>query len=119
VTKTDVVIATNVPRAALELRGPLPDTIDGDPLAYAFRAWTAPSGNLRAGIWECTPGSFPGDYPDSEWCYLISGRVTLTATGSDPVEAGPGTMIFFPAGWQGTWQVHETVRKVFVAGALK
>jgi uncharacterized cupin superfamily protein len=65
----------------------LPNSTPGNPLAYAMRAWTLPSDSVRAGIWECTPGSFPGDYPEAEWCYLLSGRVTLTAKGGEPVEA--------------------------------
>ncbi len=116
--KTDVVVIENVPAAVLDLRGPRANPMSGNPTERALRAWTSPSGGVRAGIWECSPGSFPGDHPETEWCYILSGRVTLTAEGCEPVDAGPGSMIVFPSGWQGTWQVHETVRKVFVIGAI-
>ena len=27
---------------------------------------------------------------------------------------GPGDTAVFPRGWAGTWQIHETVRKLYV-----
>lgn len=27
---------------------------------------------------------------------------------------GPGNTAVFPAGWTGTWEIHETVRKLYV-----
>ncbi|MDF3146152.1 MULTISPECIES: cupin domain-containing protein [unclassified Streptomyces] len=29
-------------------------------------------------------------------------------------KVGPGTTVVFPTGRQGTWTIHETLRKVFV-----
>ncbi len=35
----------------------------------------------------------------------------ITAT---PFLAGPGDTAVFPRGWSGTWQIHETIRKLYV-----
>jgi uncharacterized protein len=118
VEKTDVVVLENAPGISVDLRGPVPNATTGTPTESAHRAWTSPSEQIRSGVWECTPGSFPGNHAETEVCYLLSGRVTLTAEGKEPVDAGPGAMIVFPAGWQGTWEIHETIRKVFVIGNL-
>jgi uncharacterized protein len=40
--------------------------------------------------------------------------VTLTEEGEQPLELTAGDLFVTPAGWRGTWQVHESVRKVFV-----
>jgi uncharacterized cupin superfamily protein len=44
-------------------------------------------GEKSAGIWQCTPGP-------SYWV-------------RDENE------VIFPTGWKGTWDIHETVRKVY------
>ena len=35
------------------------------------------------------------------------------ATG-EPTDIGPGDTAVFPRGWAGTWQIHETIRKLYV-----
>jgi uncharacterized cupin superfamily protein len=39
--------------------------------------------------------------------------VELWADGGEPAEIGTGDMAVFPKGWTGTWDIHETVRKVY------
>ena len=39
--------------------------------------------------------------------------MTVTRDGEEPVELGAGDMAVFPKGWCGTWDIHETVRKVY------
>jgi uncharacterized cupin superfamily protein len=40
--------------------------------------------------------------------------MTCTHDDGTAVEVGPGTTAVFPKGWAGTWEVHETLRKVYV-----
>ncbi len=46
--------------------------------------------------------------------HVLSGRLTTTPDGGEPQELGPGDTAVFPRGWAGTWQIHETIRKVYV-----
>jgi hypothetical protein len=46
--------------------------------------------------------------------HILSGRMTVTADGGEPFEIGPGDTAVFPLGWTGTWQIHETIRKLYV-----
>ena len=32
---------------------------------------------------------------------------------ADDAELGAGDIAVFPLGWKGTWDIHETVRKVY------
>jgi uncharacterized cupin superfamily protein len=32
----------------------------------------------------------------------------------EPADIGPGDTAVFPRGWTGTWQIHETIRKLYV-----
>ena len=34
--------------------------------------------------------------------------------GGEPTDIGPGDTAVFPRGWAGTWQIHETIRKLYV-----
>ena len=65
------------------------------------------------GIWECTPGPSYWTQDEHEVIHLVAGRMTVTRDGGEPVELGAGDMAVFPKGWSGTWDIHETVRKVY------
>ena len=39
--------------------------------------------------------------------------MTVTPDGGAPEEIGVGDMAVFPKGWTGTWDIHDTVRKVY------
>jgi uncharacterized cupin superfamily protein len=46
--------------------------------------------------------------------YILSGRMTVTPDDGQPQDIGPGDTAIFPRGWQGGWQIHETIRKLYV-----
>ena len=50
---------------------------------------------------------------ENEVIYLLSGRMTVTPDGGEPAEVKAGDIAVFPTGWKGTWDIHETVRKVY------
>lgn len=71
-------------------------------------------GELSIGIWECTPGELnepTTDYDES--MYMVTGRVTVTAPDTE-FDIAPGSLWATPRNWPGLWQVHQTVRKVYV-----
>ena len=39
--------------------------------------------------------------------------MTVTVDGGEPVKVNTGDSAFFPKGWSGTWDIHETLRKVY------
>jgi uncharacterized protein len=71
-------------------------------------------GDQEVGIWECTPGPSYWKLTTHEQIYVIAGRMTVTRDGEDPVEVSAGDTVVFPNGWAGTWQIHETLRKLYV-----
>jgi uncharacterized cupin superfamily protein len=69
----------------------------------------------RTGYWECGSGSFTAERDGvHEICYIVAGRATLRDAGGTVTDIGPGTVLALPAGWRGTWEVHEPVEKMFV-----
>jgi uncharacterized protein len=71
-------------------------------------------GEQEIGVWECTPGPSFWTLETNEFVYIVAGRMTVTPESGDPIEIGAGNTAVFPKGWAGTWQIHETIRKVYV-----
>jgi uncharacterized cupin superfamily protein len=40
--------------------------------------------------------------------------MTVTEDGGSPIDLGPGDTVVFPLGWNGTWDIHATLRKLYV-----
>jgi uncharacterized cupin superfamily protein len=79
----------------------------------AREIWTQPG--VETGFWECTPGTFTARRDGyTELCQFVSGIVIVT--GEDGISARfvAGDTLITPAGWTGTWEVIETVRKLYV-----
>ncbi|MGW3956562.1 cupin domain-containing protein [Streptomyces sp. NPDC004752] len=77
--------------------------------------WKSPDGLTEAGIWECGPGLFPSTHEGyDEVCQVLTGSATVHTEGGEAVELRPGSTLVMPAGWRGSWQVHEALRKMYV-----
>lgn len=80
----------------------------------SLTVWESAEG-IRSGVWEVTPGVFDSTRPEyHEMCQIVSGRATITEPDGTVFEIGPGSLFITPEGWTGTWEVHETLRKVWV-----
>jgi hypothetical protein len=95
----------------LESRG-VRDGATGDPVESSRTLFD--DGIVRVGVWECTPGSFPAAKDGiTEAMVILAGRATVHSADGTSVELEPGTTIVSADGWRGSWEVHETIRKVF------
>ena len=47
---------------------------------------------------------------------VVAGRAAAAPRpdGGEAQDIGPGDSAVFPVGWAGTWQIHETIRKLYV-----
>jgi len=111
VNTIDTALLNKAADAELEDWGPL-DEATGDAMAtHGLEMWV--DGDKSAGIWQCTPGPSYWVQDENEVIYLLSGRMTVTPDGGEPAEIKAGDIAVFPTGWKGTWDLHETVRKVY------
>lgn len=96
---------------------PRPDRlVEGNPLRTTREYFQAPAGDLSAGIWSCEPGAWkiafaPGK--DEFFC-VIEGRLRITDADGESSAFGPGEAGVIPAGFTGTFEVLERVRKHYV-----
>lgn len=96
--------------AELGAHAPKPTAVTDGVTEATREIWS--NDKIDTGIWECTPGEFPAERNGyDEVCTILSGSVTLRVAGEPDVRFGPGDVFVTPAGWKGTWIVHELLRK--------
>jgi uncharacterized protein len=99
-------------RTDLEDWGPLEEATGPEMRTSGITLWKDDSG-AESGIWECTPGPSRWELETNELVHVLSGSMTVTADRAEPIEVGAGDVVMFPRGWSGTWEIHETLRKVY------
>jgi uncharacterized cupin superfamily protein len=88
--------------------------ISGNPKQTLWQHYTDPSKKFFTGIWQSEPGKWKIRYTEEEFCQLLEGVSVITDAdgGSKTVRAGDNFVI--PRGFDGTWEVLETTRKIYV-----
>jgi uncharacterized cupin superfamily protein len=66
------------------------------------------------GIWECTPGRWRRQVRAAELARFVAGRALFQPEHGKPIEIYPGKVVYFPPHTMGTWDVKETLRKIYV-----
>jgi len=94
--------------------GPLAEATGDEMSTAGITLWKNEVTEAEAGIWECTPGPSRWELETNEFVHVLSGRMTVTEDGAEPVELSAGDTVVFPLGWNGTWDIHETLRKLYV-----
>jgi uncharacterized protein len=113
----DTTVLSAAATAELEDWGPLEEATSEDtPMqTHGLTMWTGPEDSgQETGIWQCTAGPSYWVQEENEFIYILSGSLTVTPDGGKPATFGAGDSAMFPRGWRGTWDLHETVRKVYV-----
>ncbi len=62
-------------------------------------------------IWTKEKSNFDWHYDSKEECYILAGKVRVTAKSGEVYEFGAGDFVTFPQGLSCVWEVFEPVRK--------
>ena len=76
--------------------------------------YTDPTEQFFAGIWHSSVGAKSVTYTEEEVCVILEGRVRLTDLQGNAKEFGAGSTFVLPAGFKGTWETLEAVKKIYV-----
>ena len=100
-------------------RGPLPVKVPMDPVTSG-----APSaredvlldeGGEFFAVWACDAGVYPRVKDKrGSFMYLLEGAGAIVDKDGTAYELGPDSILILPFGWEGHWNITETVRKVYV-----
>ena len=113
-TNQDVIFfETNA--VAPETLLPAPERLlGGKPTQTLWNHYSDGSGQFHTGIWASEPGKWIVKYTEHEYCHLLEGRIQMTDTQGNVVDLKPGDDFVIPAGYEGTWEVIESAKKVYV-----
>jgi uncharacterized protein len=81
--------------------------------------YTDPTEQFFAGIWHSSVGAKSVSYTEEEVCVILEGRVLLTDLKGNSKEFGAGSTFVLPAGFKGTWETLEPVKKIYVIWQAK
>jgi len=77
--------------------------------------FTSGDGRLTSGVWECTPTRIEIDrYGVDEMMTVLAGSVTITDKDGTAQTFKAGDSFVIGAGWSGTWEITETMRKFWM-----
>ena len=88
--------------------------IAGDPSQGVANLFSDASGQFHCGIWEAEPAHWRVSYSEYEYCHMLEGRIRIREDGGAETLVSAGDSFVVPAGFNGTWQVLEKARKVYV-----
>lgn len=88
----------------------------GAPRRETWTLYQHAGDGIDAGIWTCEPGRWRIEFGahQHEYFFVLEGRVRLHDAQGGFTEVGPGEAAVIPAGFQGSFEVLERVRKHFV-----
>lgn len=107
-------VAEAATRIDLEDWGALEEATGPEMSTSGITMWKNEATAAESGIWECTPGPSHWELETNEFVHVLSGAMTVTEDGGEPVNLVAGDTVMFPNGWKGTWHIHETLRKLYV-----
>jgi len=87
--------------------------LSGDPAQTVQFVYQSADGCFSAGIWTCEPGCWRIDFVQDEFIHLLEGVVVVTDATGEARTYRAGDAFVSPAGFSGTWDVRERVRKYF------
>jgi uncharacterized cupin superfamily protein len=87
------------------------NVVSGEPATRLQNYFTDGTGQFFSGTWESSPGKWRVSYAENEFCGILSGRVILTGADGQPHTFAAGDAFVIPAGFEGTWETLEPVRK--------
>ena len=97
---------------------PLSDNNDyvvkqGNPVASIRMDTGDMNSKHRSGVWRCTPGIFTCVEKGDELQTILNGKLILTEEGGQKQTFLPGDSVVTKKGTTVTWEIVETVDKVF------
>lgn len=100
-------------------RGPLPAAVPMDPVTsgapFAREDVLLDGAGAFFAVWACDAGVYPRVKDKrGSFMYLLEGAGTIVDKDGTTHELGADSILILPFGWEGHWNITETVRKVYV-----
>jgi uncharacterized cupin superfamily protein len=98
--------------ASGESANPSPERIlAGIPRARVANQYADPTQQFFCGLWSSSAGKWRVRYTEHEFCVILEGRVRIESVTGARHDVRSGDAFVVPAGFEGTWEVHEPCKK--------
>lgn len=90
--------------------------VRGNPARTTWEHHANASGEVSCGVWACEPGAWRIAFNEhsDEFFHVLEGRIRISDAEGNTTEFGPGDACVIPAGFTGTFDVLEPVKKHYV-----
>ena len=88
--------------------------IAGNRLHTLWDQYSDPSERFFSGMWQGEPGKWRIRYTEEEFCQILDGLSIVTDADGVATTMRPGDNFVIPRGFEGTCDVLETTRKIYV-----
>lgn len=88
--------------------------LSGSPQHLLSNHLSNAAGNFHVGFWEAEIGHWQVNYTEFEYCEILEGRIRMVASNGDTQIVSKGDRFVIEAGYQGSWEVLERAKKVYV-----
>lgn len=117
--RDDLLKLTATPSGPADIDYPKPERLlVGNPKRETWNRVQAPvaDATVYCGVWRCEPGKWRIQMASAEreLFTVISGRCRLHAVDGSFEEAGPGEAIYIAPGFEGAFEVLETLTKTYM-----
>ncbi|WP_397450577.1 cupin domain-containing protein [Pseudomonas sp. NA-150] len=89
--------------------------LKGNPEQVIYQHYNSPCGQFGAGVWEGESGQWKVKFTEHEYCEIVQGVSVLRDGNGGAKTVRAGDRFVIPAGFEGTWEVLEHCRKIYVA----
>lgn len=103
-------IGTNPPPADVSTPG---EVLAGRPVTTLHNYYSSSDEKFFSGVWESTVGSWRVNYTEDEFCTLLAGKAVLRGDDGSSQTFVAGDAFVIPAGFTGSWETVEPVRKLY------
>ncbi|ABZ75558.1 protein of unknown function DUF861 cupin_3 [Shewanella halifaxensis HAW-EB4] len=86
----------------------------GDPEQELQNHYSSDCEQFHAGVWQGDIGTWKVSYSEHEYCEILAGASKVTDKNGHSITVKTGDRFVIPAGFEGTWEVLDNCRKVYV-----
>lgn len=88
--------------------------IAGNPKQSLWNHYSSEDGAFFSGYWQSEVGKWRISYTEEEYCQIVKGKSVITDIDGSTQEVKAGDSFVIPSGFEGTWEVLEETKKIYV-----
>ena len=90
-----------------------PNPLSGNPVTHVWKNFVHSHGKVKAGVWDCTVGSFDiSAHPSYEMYTILESEAVVKQEDGSRISITPGDSFVIPKGMHTIWHVETYVKNI-------